>query len=132
VRAGGSGRHANPRARKLAPTSRSFEQRMHEKDLARPRHPVGRGRERAELLPVMDAAVAAARLTSELRSLQMARRAERRHGEAGDNYTAPAFDAAVASLGTCPFRRRGCAPGVEVRPWSAATATASTSRTAVT
>jgi hypothetical protein len=32
--------------------------------------------ERAELLPVMDAAIAAARLTSELRSLQMARRAD--------------------------------------------------------
>jgi hypothetical protein len=41
--------------------------------------------ERAGLLPVMDAAVAAARLTSELRSLQMARRAERRPGEAGDH-----------------------------------------------
>jgi hypothetical protein len=41
--------------------------------------------ERAELLPVMDAAVAAARLTSELRSLQMARRAERRPREAGDH-----------------------------------------------
>jgi hypothetical protein len=36
--------------------------------------------ERAGLLAVMDAAVAAARLTSELRSLQMARRAERRPG----------------------------------------------------
>jgi hypothetical protein len=41
--------------------------------------------ERAELLPVMDAAVAAALVTSEPRSLQMARRAERRPGEAGDH-----------------------------------------------
>jgi hypothetical protein len=41
--------------------------------------------ERAELLPVMDVAVAAARLTSELRSLQVAPRAERRPGEAGDH-----------------------------------------------
>ena len=41
--------------------------------------------EKAELLPVMDAAVAAARLASELRSLQMARRAERRPREAGDH-----------------------------------------------
>jgi len=34
---------------------------------------------------ILDAAVAAARLTSELRSLQMVLRAERRTGEAGDD-----------------------------------------------
>jgi SAM-dependent methyltransferase len=41
--------------------------------------------ERATLRMILDAAVAAARLTSELRSLQMVLRAERRTGEAGDD-----------------------------------------------
>jgi hypothetical protein len=58
VRAGGSGRHANPRARKLAPTCRSFEQRCMRR-ISPARDIQMDEAERAELLPVMDAAIAA-------------------------------------------------------------------------
>jgi hypothetical protein len=84
VRAGGSGRHATlvpARWRRLPDlSSRGCMRRISPaRDIQLDEA------ERAELVPVMDAAVATALVTSELCSLQMARRAERRPGEAGDH-----------------------------------------------
>ncbi len=64
--------------------------------------------------------------------IEMALRAERRPGEAGDHRRLPTSTLPEASLRPCPSVGEDAPWGVEVRAWSAATATASTSRTAVT